>query len=199
MNHAFPERQPVLSPSLLISAYGKGFFPMADENGMVQWHCPDPRAVFPLENVRPNTRLQRFLRSSGFALRTNTAFRAVMQYCATVHGESWISPVMLDAYNALHHRGNAHSVETWLGNQLVGGIYGVSIGGAFFGESMFSLKTNASKAAFHHLVNHLRQHGFELFDTQFVNRHTASLGAVEIPRQAFLEALAKATLAPVSF
>jgi len=190
---------PVLSPPLLLSAYGKGFFPMADEDGRIQWHHPDPRAVFPLDRIRPNQRLKRFLRSAGFTMRIDTAFHAVMECCATAHGESWISPAMVEAYTGLHRAGHAHCVETWLGERLVGGIYGVSIGAAFFGESMFSLHANASKAAFHHLADHLRQRGFQLFDTQYANAHTTSLGAVEIPRQEFLAALAKAAAAPVTF
>lgn len=190
---------PVLSPALLLSAYGKGFFPMADHEGHIQWHNPDPRAIFPLEHIRPNRRLDRFLRSAGFTMRIDTAFHSVMECCATVHGDSWISPAMVEVYTGLHRAGHAHSVETWLGEDLVGGIYGVSIGAAFFGESMFSLQANASKAAFHHLADHLRQRGFQLFDTQYANAHTTSLGAVEIPRQAFLGSLAKAVAAPVAF
>jgi leucyl/phenylalanyl-tRNA--protein transferase len=193
------DSQPVLSPSLLLAAYAKGFFPMADEDGSVQWHCPDPRAVFPLENIRPNDRLQRYVRSSGFEQRIDTAFQSVMENCASVHGDSWISPAMVDAYTGLHRSGHAHSVETWLDDRLIGGIYGVHIGAAFFGESMFSLETNASKAAFHHLVEHLRQRGFRLFDTQYANPHTISLGAVEIPRKDFLEALVKAVIGLVEF
>lgn len=191
--------QPVLSPPVLWAAYRKGYFPMAKDDGSVHWHCPDPRAVFPLESIRPNNRLQRHLRSASFDMRMDTAFRAVMEFCATVHGESWISPGMVDAYTELHRSGHAHSVETWHGGSLVGGIYGVSIGAAFFGESMFSMETSASKAAFHHLADHLRQRGFQLFDTQYANPHTSALGAVEIPRQEFLAMLAVAVIAPVSF
>lgn len=190
---------PVLSTQLLLAAYRKGFFPMTDETGQVQWHCPDPRAIFPLGSLTPNTRLRRFLRGSGYAATMDTAFETVMEQCATVHGRSWISPAMVAAYTGLHRAGHAHSVETWLNGQLIGGIYGVAIGAAFFGESMFSLETNASKAAFHHLAAHLRNRGFQLFDTQYANPHTSALGAVEIPRREFLDRLAVAVIAPVSF
>lgn len=187
---------PVLTPQLLLAAYRRGFFPMADEAGMIQWHNPDPRAVFPLEATRPNARLRRFLRHSGFSITLNKAFDEVIANCATVHGDSWINPVIMGAYTALHHQGHALSVETWTGHRLVGGIYGVTIGAAFFGESMFSVEANASKAAFFHLAEHLRQKGFRLFDTQYLNDHTASLGAVEIPRSHFLMALEQAVATP---
>ncbi|MBS1546247.1 MAG: leucyl/phenylalanyl-tRNA--protein transferase [Bacteroidetes bacterium] len=190
---------PVLSTQLLLAAYRKGFFPMTDETGQVQWHCPDPRAIFPLGSLTPNTRLRRFLRGSGYAATMDTAFETVMEQCATVHGRSWISPAMVAAYTGLHRAGHAHSVETWLNGQLIGGIYGVAIGAAFFGESMFSLKPNASKAAFYFLVEHLRQQGFLLFDTQYINHHTESLGAIEISRKNFLRTLRDAVPATASF
>lgn len=188
-----------LTTDLLLAAYRQGFFPMGDELGEVEWHSPDPRAIFPLEAVRPNARFRRWLRNSGLHCTIDTAFEEVMRHCATEHGESWITEEMIAAYTALHRFGHAHSVETWDGPQLVGGIYGVSIGAAFFGESMFSLVPNASKAAFHHLAEHLRQHRFMLFDTQYLNPHTASLGAGEIPRWAFLELLLKAIERPPCF
>ncbi len=193
------ESAPVLSPQLLLAAYRKGYFPMADDDGAVHWHCPDPRAVFPLETIRPNIRLQRFLRKAGFELRVDTAFKEVMESCANLHGESWISPAMVEAYTGLHRAGHAHSVETWQNGNLIGGIYGVAIGAAFFGESMFSLKPNASKAAFFRLAEHLRQQRFLLFDTQYINDHTESLGAIEIPRKEFLRSLSFAVSAPASF
>lgn len=188
-----------LTPDLLLAAYRQGFFPMGDELGRLEWHSPDPRAVFPLEAIRPNARFRRWLRNSELHCTIDTAFEKVMGHCATEHGESWITEEMISAYTALHRIGHAHSVETWDGPQLVGGIYGVSIGEAFFGESMFSLVPNASKAAFHHLADHLRQRRSMLFDTQYLNQHTASLGAVEIPRSDFLELLLKAIERPSSF
>lgn len=192
------DREQVLTPQLLLVAYRNGFFPMADDHGRIQWHCPDPRAIFPLEDLRPNKRFLRFLRGSGLHCTTDAAFGEVMRRCATAHGDTWITEEMIAAYTALHRMGHAHSVETWCGNELVGGIYGVGIGTAFFGESMFSLRTNASKAAFYHLVAWLRDTGCTLFDTQYLNAHTASLGAIEIPQEHFLRMLARAQATPVS-
>jgi|SRR5688572_22819971 len=183
---------PVLTPQLLLMAYRGGFFPMADGEGRIQWHCPDPRAIFPLTDLRPNKRFLRFLRGSGLHCTTDAAFGDVMRQCATVHGDTWISEEMIGAYTALHHMGHAHSVEAWSGDELVGGLYGVRIGRAFFGESMFSLRTNAGKAAFYHIVDHLRANDYTLFDTQYINEHTRSLGAVEVPREAFRKMLAEA-------
>ncbi len=187
---------PVLSPQLLLAAYRQGFFPMAADDGAIEWHNPDPRAVFPLAGIQPNARFRRFLRNAGFRLSMNEAFAQVIRHCATVHGDSWISPAMQEAYVALHGMGHAISTETWIEDQLVGGIYGVSIGNAFFGESMFSLATNAGKAAFHRLAEHLRQQGYTLFDTQYINEHTASLGAMEIPRARFFQELKRAVATP---
>lgn len=183
---------PVLTPQLLLMAYRGGFFPMADGDGWIQWHCPDPRAIFPLADLRPNKRFLRFLRGSGLHCTTDAAFEDVMRQCATVHGDTWISEEMIAAYTALHRMGHAHSVETWSGDELVGGLYGVSIGAAFFGESMFSRKPNAGKAAFYHIVDHLRANDYTLFDTQYINEHTRSLGAEEVPREEFRRMLAEA-------
>lgn len=193
-----PERSG-LTTGLLLAAYSEGFFPMGDEEGHLEWHNADPRAVFPLDAIRPNARFRRFLRNSGLHCTIDTGFEAVMRHCATEHGDSWITEEMIVAYTALHRIGHAHSVETWDGDKLVGGIYGVSIGAAYFGESMFSLEPNASKAAFYHLTEHLRDRGFILFDSQYLNDHTASLGAIEIPRSEFLEALRDAIEKPSSF
>lgn len=189
----------VLSPKFLLDAYRKGFFPMAGEDGAIEWHSPDPRAIIPLEAARPNARFLRLLRGSQFQMTMDTAFTNVMDHCATVHGESWISPAMVEAYTILHLEGHAHSVECWHENRMVGGIYGVSIGAAFFGESMFSLVPNASKAAFFRLAEHLRSRGFQLLDTQYANAHTVSLGAIEISRRSFLAALAQAAAIKASF
>ncbi len=172
---------------------------MADADGAIQWYAPDPRAIFPLEAIEPNARFRRFLRNSELNCTVDQAFDEVIGHCATVHGESWIDSRIMQAYSALHQMGHAHSVETWHGDQLVGGLYGVSLGGAFFGESMFSLVPNGSKAAFYHLVEHLKVRGFLLFDTQFLNDHTAILGAIEVPGAEFSTMLAKALISPISF
>lgn len=181
-----------LTAQLLMAAYSRGYFPMAEADGTLGWHDPDPRAIFPLETVRPNARLRRHLRQSGFRCTVDQAFEEVMRACATLHGPSWITDEMVRAYSDLHRIGHAHSVETWDGTQLVGGLYGVHLGAAFFGESMFSTRSHASKAAFHHLVERLRGNGFSLFDTQYLNPHTASLGAIEVPRAEFRMRLRRA-------
>lgn len=200
MNAIDPEPEDShLTTDLLLEAYSQGYFPMGDEEGWIHWHSPDPRAVFPLEAIAPNARFLRFMRTSGMRCTTDAAFEAVMRHCSTAHGETWITDDMITAYARLHRLGHAHSVETWAGRKLVGGIYGVSMGSAFFGESMFSLVANASKAAFHHLVKHLRQRNYTLFDTQYINDHTASLGAVEIPLEQFKVKLASALNSPDLF
>lgn len=190
---------PRLTPDILLYGYIHGCFPMGNEEGLIHWYNPDPRAIFPLESTRPNARFKRFLRSSGFHCTVDTAFERVMRHCATAHGDTWITGEMIRVYTQLHRMGHAHSVETWAGPALVGGVYGVSAGGAFFGESMFSLVPNASKAAFHHLAEHLRQRGFLLFDTQYLNDHTALLGATEVSKKEFSMLLAQALEKQVRF
>lgn len=167
--------------------YRAGRFPMHHGDGLYL-HDPDPRAIFPLDQLRPNTRLSRYIRSNGYGCTMDTAFEAVMRACAD-RPERWISEGMVQAYVDLHQQGHALSVEVWQQGILVGGLYGVKLGRAFFGESMFSRKPNASKAAFYHLVDHLREHGYDLFDTQYLNAHTRSLGAVEVPRSVFRQRL----------
>jgi leucyl/phenylalanyl-tRNA--protein transferase len=179
----------VLTPELLLTAYSRGVFPMAHEDGAVYWHDPDPRALFPLEQIAPNPRALRAFRKAGFTYTHDQCFEDVMQACATERDSTWITEEMIAAYAGLHTAGLAHSVEVWQRGALVGGIYGVSIGGAFFGESMFSRVSNASKAAFHELAQHLKKLGFTVFDSQYINDHTRSLGAVEIPRHEFRKAL----------
>ena len=180
-----------LTADLLLRAYRRGWFPMAHEDGELYWHDPDPRAIFPLAELKPNARLQRAIRSAGFRITLDVRFEAVMRACAE-REETWITAEMIAVYTELHRRGQAHSAEVWQGEALVGGLYGVSVGSAFFGESMFSRVPNASKAAFHHLAEHLRQKGFTLFDSQYINDHTASLGAIEVPREIFRTMLAQA-------
>ena len=193
------QRKTALTPELLVVAYSRGWFPMGDEKERITWHDPDPRAVFPLGIVRPNARFRRFLRNSGLHCTIDTAFEEVIRRCAALHGETWITEEMIGAYTELHCNGHAHSVETWVGDEPVGGIYGVAIGAAFFGESMFSLLSNAGKAAFYRLVEHLREKGFTLFDSQYLNGHTASLGAIEVPRSIFKTMLEGALSRPSNF
>ncbi|MCC7501627.1 MAG: leucyl/phenylalanyl-tRNA--protein transferase [Flavobacteriales bacterium] len=185
------ETAPPLTADLLLRAYHRGWFPMAHEDGELYWHDPDPRAIFPLAQTRPNARLQRALRRAGYHITFDQRFEEVMRACGD-RKETWITEEMIAAYVDLHKQGYAHSVEVWAGDRLVGGLYGIALGAAFFGESMFSRNTNASKAAFHHLAAHLRQQGFSLFDSQYINDHTASLGAIEVPRSTFRMMLAEA-------
>lgn len=184
-----------LTVGVLLRMYGRGFFPMAHDDGGLYWHDPDPRAIIPLEGSGPNARLRSYIRSHGYTCTLNSRFEEVMRACAD-RPERWINEEMIIAYTELHRAGFAISAETWLQDELIGGIYGVAIGRAFFGESMFSRKSNASKAAFHHLVAHLRDRGFILFDTQYINPHTRSLGAIEVSRAAFKRMLMAALDAP---
>lgn len=161
---------------------------------VVLWFSPDPRAIFPLGPEPHWSRtLRRTLRQAPFRVTVNTAFPQVMEACGSTRPEgTWISPSLCAGYAELHRLGHAHSVEVWDGEELVGGIYGVQVGAAFAGESMFHTRTDASKIAFAHLVQRLRRGGFKLFDVQVLNPHLVSLGCVELPRNDFLEALAAA-------
>ncbi len=171
---------------------------MAHDDGQLYWHDPDPRAVFPLERLIPNARLRTFIHSHGYQNTVDERFEAVMRGCAD-RTSTWITEEMIQVYTELHRLGFAHSVETWKDGELIGGIYGISIGAAFFGESMFSRKTNASKAAFYHLATHLRQKAFTIFDSQYINDHTRLLGAVEITRDKFGLLLADAIASNTHF
>jgi len=188
-----------LDPDLLLEAYARGFFPMAEsKDGPISWFSPDPRAVLPLERFNLPRSLARVVRSGNFEVRVDTAFDEVIRACAH-REETWISPAIVDAYAELHRRGRAHSVESWREGKLAGGLYGVAIGGAFFGESMFSRVPNASKVALAALVDRLRNRGFALLDTQFVNPHLLQFGVEEISRARYLRLLAAAVRRPVTF
>ncbi|MDW8308200.1 MAG: leucyl/phenylalanyl-tRNA--protein transferase [Verrucomicrobiales bacterium] len=181
------------SPERLLLAYRSGIFPWTDEP--ITWWSPDPRAIFDLETFRPPRSLARFMRKRPFEITRDRAFRRVMEGCAApVPGreESWVTPAFIEAYTRLHELGHAHSVECWRGNELVGGIYGVSIGGFFAGESMFHRADHASKVALCALIEHLRARGFVLFDIQMLTPVTRLLGGVEIPREEYLQRLASA-------
>jgi len=151
------------------------------EDDELFWVDPHFRGIFELDNFHISRSLARHIRQEPFQIRTNTAFMPVVHGCAD-RTETWINAKLLELYEQLHLMGFAHSLEVWEGNELVGGVYGLAIGGAFFGESMFSRRTNASKIALAYLVHRLRSGGFTLFDTQFITPHLASLGAIEIPR-----------------
>jgi leucyl/phenylalanyl-tRNA--protein transferase len=182
-----------LSPQRLLEAYRHGIFPWYGEGDPVCWWSPDPRAIFELDGLHVSRRLGRTIRSGRFSLTVNRNFAGVIRGCADRPGDgTWITPEMIAAYEALHRVGHAHSVEAWAGDTLAGGIYGVAVGGLFAGESMFSRQRDASKVALAFLIERSRDRGFRLFDIQFLTAHTASLGAVEIPRAEYLARLRRA-------
>jgi leucyl/phenylalanyl-tRNA--protein transferase len=183
----------VLDPALLVRAYREGIFPMALEAGEIGWFSPDPRGIIPLDAFRVPARLARVVRQGRFEIRIDTAFEAVMRACAERPGEgTWISEEIIESYMALHRLGLAHAIETWQDGRLVGGLYGVQLGGAFFGESMFHRATDASKVALAALVDRLQRRGFLLLDVQWVTPHLEQFGAVEIPRRRYLALLKRA-------
>lgn len=172
----------MIPAKLLLHAYRNAVFPMAMPDGEVAWFSPDPRAIIPLDDgFHVPHGLRRALNKGRFEIRIDTAFKAVMQRCAE-RDETWINEEILDSYVNLHRLGHAHSVEAWLEGQLVGGLYGVALGGAFFGESMFHTATDASKVALHALVVRLRARGYSLLDTQWITPHLRTFGAHEISR-----------------
>jgi leucyl/phenylalanyl-tRNA--protein transferase len=178
-----------LSPLRLLTAYANGIFPWYNENEPILWWSPDPRCVFDTDALRPNRSLRRTLRGKAWSVTVNRAFPQVMHACAAPRpGQygTWISPAMIDAYAALHELGCAHSVEVWEEERLVGGIYGVSIGRLFCGESMFSAQSGGSKLALCALAALLRDWGFPLIDAQVSNPHLLGLGAEEVSRATFL-------------
>ncbi len=172
---------------------------MADEFGEVHWLAPDPRAIIELGHLKVSRSLRTTLRRNTFDLKFNTAFEEVLLACADRPEGTWISQEIAVAYCALHDLGYAHSVEAWNGDCLAGGLYGVAIGGAFFGESMFHRETDASKSALVHLVGRMLARGMTLLDVQFMTPHLNSLGATEIPRHEYERRLQLAVRLPVSF
>jgi len=180
-----------LTPGILISAYAQGVFPMGVE-GEIRWFSPDPRAILPLDAFRISRSLRQVSRSGRFEIRFDTAFRETMAACADRPEGTWITAEIIDAYCALHALGLAHTVEAWESDELVGGLYGVTLGGAFFGESMFHRRTDASKVALVALVERMLARGYMLLDTQYITPHLAGFGAVEIPQKQYLQRLAAA-------
>jgi leucyl/phenylalanyl-tRNA--protein transferase len=186
-----------LTPEILLRAYSVGLFPMAErrDDPTLYWIDPEHRGILPLDKFHVAHRLKRTVRSRRFEVRCDTAFREVMTGCAQPapgRTETWINQEILRLYIELFKMGRAHSVESWRDGALVGGLYGVALGGAFFGESMFSRETDASKVALVHLVARLRKGGFRLLDTQFVTDHLSQFGAREIHRDGYRELLASA-------
>jgi leucyl/phenylalanyl-tRNA--protein transferase len=189
-----------LRPERLLKAYRRGIFPWYDEHGPVLWWSPDPRAVFELDGLHVSRRLARTVRSGRFRVTFNRDFAGVIRGCADRPGEgTWITADMIEAYEKLHKLGHAHSVEVWHGDDLAGGVYGVTVGGLFAGESMFTRVRDASKVALVHLCARLRERGFPLFDIQLLTEHTARLGAVEIPRAEYLRRLKRALKVQATF
>lgn len=189
-----------LTPENLLRAYAAGIFPMAegrDDPGL-HWVDPRRRGILPLDGFHISRSLARRLRAAEFAVTIDTDFDGVLQGCAD-RPETWINPPIHALYVALFHAGFAHSLEVWEGQELVGGVYGVTLGAAFFGESMFSRRTDASKVALAWLVDRLRAGGFTLFDTQFLTPHLASLGGVEITRAEYHRRLGEAVRRPATF
>jgi leucyl/phenylalanyl-tRNA---protein transferase len=187
----------MIPSALLLSAYSSGWFPMAVDGGEIRWYSPDPRGVIPLETFHVPSRLARVIRSHKFTVHVDRQFEAVMRACAETDRRdndpgTWISDEILESYIELHRLGMAHSVEAWHQDRLVGGLYGVALGGAFFGESMFHHVTDASKVALAALVDRLRARGFRLLDVQWVTPHLEQFGAVEISRRKYLKQLADA-------
>ena len=186
------KNEPTLDPDFLLVAYCSGYFPMASSRiGSIEWFSPDPRAVIPLDSFRISRSLKRVIRQNIYEIRVDTAFEKVIRRCAE-REETWISEQIIAAYSELHKRDLAHSVECWHDEELVGGLYGVAIRGAFFGESMFSRKTNASKVALVSLVERMKARGYKLLDTQFMTEHLRTFGTIEMPRSLYLQSLSRA-------
>ncbi|MFC0482443.1 leucyl/phenylalanyl-tRNA--protein transferase [Gellertiella hungarica] len=192
--------QPI-TPDVLLRAYSIGMFPMAEsaDDPELFWVEPEIRGIIPLDDFHVSRSLEKAMRRKPFDIRVNTAFEAVMAGCAAAAPDrpsTWINDTIRQLYTALHRFGHAHSVEAWEGDELVGGLYGVSLGSAFFGESMFSRRTNASKICLVHLVERLRARGFTLLDTQFTTEHLKTFGAIDVPKADYARLLEAAMANP---
>ncbi len=188
-----------LHPQRLLAAYAVGVFPMADDSGELHWLAPDPRCVIELDTFKPSRSLRAICRRGEFEIAVDRAFADVLDACANRPEGTWISPEIREAYIELHRLGFAHSVESWREGELAGGLYGVSLGGAFFGESMFHRVTDASKVALVALIERMRERGLDLLDVQFLTDHLRQLGAIEIPRSVYEERLGVAVTRSCSF
>lgn len=191
-----------ITSEILYNAYLKGYFPMADPVGKITWHYPNMRAVFEINTYKPKKSLIPFIKTQEFDCSINQHFEEVIRTCANPrkpYNGTWLNEELIKGYIDLHYQGHAHSVEIFKNDQLVGGLYGVQIGSAFFGESMFSKVSNASKIAFHYLIERLKSQNFTLLDSQYLNHHTAMLGAIEIPANIFKENLNNAIHNHASF
>lgn len=191
----------MIDPELLLRAYATGWFPMGVEDAMgggIEWFSPNPRGILPLDAFRVSSRLTRTIRQQRFEVAVDRAFETVIRACGA-RDETWITEEIVESFVNLHRLGYAHSVETWQDGQLAGGLYGVALRGAFFGESMFHEVTDASKVALHALVERLRLAGYRLLDIQWVTPHLASFGAVQVPRRRYLGMLEDALKLDCSF
>ncbi len=191
-----------LSPKRLLSAYRQGIFPWYSENQPILWWSLDPRGIIPLDDFHVGATLIKVLKRKIFEIKINTVFEDVMRACAVRSDGSesgWITEEMISAYTELHRLGNAHSIESWRNGKLVGGVYGIAIGGLFAAESMFYLESNASKIALTALVERMKETGFTLFDCQMVTNVTKRMGAIEISREEYLKQLNKALLQNCKF
>jgi leucyl/phenylalanyl-tRNA--protein transferase len=194
----------VIPSDLLVAAYASGWFPMAGSGGEISWYSPDPRGIIPLDRFRVSSRLRRTVKQGTYRIAVDTAFEQVIRACAEAERGrddpgTWISEEIVQSYCALHDLGHAHSVEAWAGDQLAGGLYGVALGGAFFGESMFHRATDASKVALVGLVERLQARHFGLLDTQWVTDHLRQFGGMEIPRSDYLRMLERSLRIDTSF
>lgn len=195
---------PPLTPELVLRAYTIGYFPMAERRSDTEifWIAPHHRGIIPLDAVHVPRKLDKLWRHNPYRITCNTDFRATIQACAEAkpkRPDTWINPAIMDLFCQLHDLGYAHSIETWRDGELVGGLYGVALGGAFFGESMFSREDNTSKLALLHLIARLKYSGFTLLDTQFITTHLMQFGAIEIPQEEYLNLLHDALGVPAQF
>jgi leucyl/phenylalanyl-tRNA--protein transferase len=192
-------QEEILTPDILLDAYRIGFFPMAESrDGPLSWYSPDPRGIIPVRPANIPRSVRKLVRDERFEIRIDTSFEAVMRACAE-REETWISEEIIDVYTALFRAGYGHSVEAWDAGELVGGLYGVAIGGAFFGESMFSRASGSSKTALASLIIRLETAGFPLLDSQFITPHLQQFGAIEVPRAEYLILLENALELDVTF
>ncbi len=182
------KKEPEFTADLVLRLYCQGIFPMADSSGKISWYSPDPRCIFDFDYFHVSKRLLRTYRQGGFEIKVNQAFEEVMWACAD-RDETWINEDIVRVYSQLNQHGFAHSVETYYEGKLVGGLYGVSIGGAFMGESMFHRMTDASKVALVFLVERMKERGFILLDTQYTNKHLATFNARNISKDEYLTRL----------
>ncbi len=190
-----------LTPEIVLQAYRAGIFPMAPdrESSEIHWYDPDSRGILPIAGLHVSKKLRRTLKRQPYRITFDRAFGAVMRGCADARPDTWINEDIIALYTALHEQGFAHSVEAWQDGQLVGGLYGIALGAAFFGESMFSAATDASKIALVYLAARLWRQGFELLDTQFTNAHLEQFGVYEIPRDEYHRRLKAALKKDISF